>query len=292
MALTQAQFLGQQSQAYEPGLAQDRDRKLQALRQARDNVNQNFDTSIKAVQEDYTLGTNAVNAETKRLTPGYQVQRNQVDATTAQRIQQLRNSMANSGLYRSGTTVSDESMYNSQGDTQRRGVDTEQNTFNTSQAGKIGDMERSRSVQLGDIQGKRNLSNQQYNENTVGAQEDYNYGMASARGQALNNWNQYNEQQQSVARAAAARQVAALRSAASSRSTTSAASNKAAAQAEASRQISAAIQGGMTPSQIQANIKANSATFSEAGLSISALNAEAYRAYQDYHKSNHGYIPM
>lgn len=288
MALTQAQYLGQQSQAYEPGLAQDKARKLQALKQARDNINQNFDTSINAIQEDYTLGTNAVNAETKRLTPGYQVQRNQVDATTAQRIQQLRNSMANSGLYRSGTTVSDESLYNSQGDTQRRGVDTEQNTFNTSQAGKIGDMERSRSVQLGDIQGKRNLSNQQYNENTVGAQEDYNYGMASARGQALNNWNQYNEQQQSVARAAAARQVAALKSAASSSATT----NKAAAQAEATRQISAAVQGGMLPSQIQANIKANSATFSEAGLSISALNAEAYRAYQDYHKSNAGYIPM
>ena len=74
--------------------------------------------------------------------------------------------------------------------------------------------------------------------------------------------------------------------------TTTATANKAAATSEATRQISAAIQGGMTPSQIQSIIKDNSATFTDAGLSISALNAEAYRAYQDYHKNNAGYIPM
>ena len=305
MALTQDQFMGQQSQVYEPGLAQDRSRKLQALKQARDNNNQNYDTGRAMVNNEYTMGTNAVNAETKKMDPTWQVSRNSVDATTNQRVQQLRNSMANMGLYRSGSTVSDESMFASQGATLRGNVDTDQNAFNTSQAAKHGDIERSKAVQMGDIQGKQNLSNQQFNAGNVGAQEDYNYGMASARGQALNNWNQYNEQQQSIARAAAASRASASRASASRASASrarasssrasssgSTASNKAAAQAEASRQISAAIQGGMTPSQIQANIKANSATFSEAGLSISGLNAEAYRAYQDYHKSNAGYTPM
>lgn len=75
-------------------------------------------------------------------------------------------------------------------------------------------------------------------------------------------------------------------------STTTATANKAAATTEASRQISAAIQGGMTPSQIQEIIVANKATFTEAGLSITKLKEEAYREYQNYHKENHGYIPM
>ena len=214
MALTQDQFLGQQLQAYEPGLAQDRARKLQALKQAQDANNQSYDTGRATVNNDYMMGTNAVNAETKKMAPTWQISRNSVDADTAQRVQQLRNNMANSGLYRSGTTVGDESMFASQGATLRGNVDTSEKAFGTSQAGKLGDLERSKAVQLGDIQGKQNLSNQQFNAGNLGAQEDYNYGMAGARGQALNNWNQYNEQQQSLARAAQARAVSASRSSA------------------------------------------------------------------------------
>ena len=211
MALSQDQFLNQQLQAYEPGLAQDRARKLQALKQAQDSNNQSYDTGRATVNNDYMMGTNAVNAETKKMAPTWQISRNSVDADTAQRVQQLRNSMANSGLYRSGSTVSDESMFASQGATLRGNVDTSEKAFGTSQAGKLGDLERSKAVQMGDIQGKQNLSNQQFNAGNVGAQEDYNYGMAGARGQALNNWNQYNEQQQSLARAAQARSVSAAR---------------------------------------------------------------------------------
>lgn len=72
----------------------------------------------------------------------------------------------------------------------------------------------------------------------------------------------------------------------------SATTNKAAAAAEATRQINAAVASGMTPSQIQSIIKSNSATFTDAGLSITTLNSEAYRAYETYHKNNAGYQPM
>ena len=216
MALTQDQFLNQQAQAYEPGLAQDRARKLQALKQAQDANNQSYDTGRATVNNDYTMGTNAVNAETKKMAPTWQISRNSVDADTAQRVQQLRNRMANSGLYRSGSTVGDESMFASQGATLRGNVDTSEREFGTSQAGKLGDLERSKAVQMGDIQGKQNLSNQQFNAGNVGAQEDYNYGMASGRGQANKDWNAYNERNMSAARASApkAPTAAQMRSAA------------------------------------------------------------------------------
>ena len=214
MALSQSQFLDQQLQAYEPGLAQDRARKLQALKQAQDANNQSYDTGRATVNNDYMMGTNAVNAETKKMAPTWQISRNGVDADTAQRVQQLRNSMANSGLYRSGSTVGDESMFASQGATLKGNVDTSEKAFGTSQAGKLGDLERSKAVQMDDIQGKQNLSNQQFNAGNVGAQEDYNYGMASARGQANNNWNSYNEQQIALQAAAQARAVSAARASA------------------------------------------------------------------------------
>ena len=194
MALTQSQFLGQQAQTYEPGLQSDRARKLKAAKQAYDNVLQGFNTSKATVNEDYTLGTNMVNAERDKTMPTFQVQRNQADVTAAQKIQDLRNRMANSGLYRSGTTVSDESMFNSQGATQKSGVDTEQNQFSTAIAGRIGDLERAKATQLGDIQGKMNLSGKQYNENTVGVESDYTNALATARGQANNAWTAYDQQ--------------------------------------------------------------------------------------------------
>ena len=222
MALSQSQFLGQQAQTYEPGLQSDRARKLKAAKQAYDNVLQGFNTSKATVNEDYTLGTNMVNQERDKTMPTFQVQRNQADVTAAQKIQDLRNRMANNGLYRSGTTVSDESMFNSQGATQKSGVDTEQNQFTTAIAGRIGDLERVKATQLGDIQGKMNLSGKQYNENTVGVESDYTNALATARGQANNAWAAYDQQekdnayrqqvfQQQKAEAAQARAASAAR---------------------------------------------------------------------------------
>ena len=104
------------------------------------------------------------------------------------------------------------------------------------------------------------------------------------------------------ARAQQAEQQQAQRAAAASRARSSAAkapsaakikaANKAEIQTELSRQISAAVQGGMLPSEIQANMGENLAYFKEAGFTEKDLNDQAYRAYQDWHSENAGYTPM
>lgn len=244
---------------------------------ANNSLKQRQEQQLGEIQTQETQDT----ADFNTAIPQYQIQRNQADATGFQNEQDIAERMAQTGNYSGGTMNSNLARERQATSNNRATVTGQENTFRQSFAN-----------QMNALRSRRTQANNAYAGDMAASDQSIGAELTSAKMQ----WQeQENAKQQQLAaqRASAARASASRASAAKKPSATATAKqSKEAAQTEASRQISAAIQGGMLPSQIQENINANSATFKEAGLSLSALNEEAYRAYQDYHKNNHGYTPM
>lgn len=196
MALTREQYLAQQAQTYEPGLQSDRQRRAIAIQQAKETALQGLDTARNGVNNDYTTGIQSVNQERDQTLPTFQVQRNGYDAQGTQRVQQLRNNAANNGLYRSGSTVSEEAAIGNQVQTQIHDADTRQTQFLTNVGNRVAELERVKAAKLGDIEGQIGLANKQYGDNLSALENEYTNSLAQARAKAEQDWNQYEQQQQ------------------------------------------------------------------------------------------------
>ena len=246
---------------------------------ANNSLKQRQEQQLGEIQTQETQDT----ADFNTAVPQYQIQRNQADATGFQNEQDIAERMAQTGNYSGGTMNSNLARERQATSNNRATVTSQENTFRQSFA-----------HQMNALRSRRTQANNAFAGDMAASDQSIGAELTAAKMQWQEQENA--KQQQLAAQRASASRASASRSRASAArkpsATATAKQSKEAAQVEASRQISAAIQGGMVPSQIQENINANSATFKEAGLSISALNAEAYRAYQDYHKSNAGYTPM
>jgi hypothetical protein len=161
-------------------LAAQQQQKQAALQTAYENNSQALNSQKSSVNNAYSSAINSINATKQAQLPQYQEQRNAASADAAQMAQKVRELMAATGRYNSGTNRSQQLAVALDRSRAIQGADAAQNQFSTQIANQLSDVENQKASSLSDVAEKLALLSRQYNQGTL----DLNNQIASEKAAA------------------------------------------------------------------------------------------------------------
>jgi hypothetical protein len=166
-------------------LAAKQQEKANALRSAYENNSQALNSQQNSVNNAYTSAINSINATKQAQLPQYQEQRNAASADAAQMAQKVRELMAATGRYNSGTNRSQQLAVALDRSNAIQGANSAENQFSTQIANQLSDAERNKASSLSDIADKLSLLSRQYNQGTLDLNNQIASEKAAAASKAL-----------------------------------------------------------------------------------------------------------
>jgi hypothetical protein len=170
------EMMNYQNQLLEAQQAQ----KQAALRTAMENNTQSLNSQKSTVNNAYSKAVNSINATKEAQLPQYQQQRNAASADAAQAARKVRELMAATGRYNSGTNRSQQMAVELNRQNAIQGLNQGENQFTTQIANQLSDVENQKASSISDIASKLALLQRQYNDGTL----DLNNQMASEKAAA------------------------------------------------------------------------------------------------------------
>ena len=182
--LTSDQYISNYTGYMKPTYQNDYNTRLNQLTQQYQTGRQGLEQGRGTVESDYSSGLNKLNELRNTTNTDYASAINKPDVQAAQNTNRLRELMAQRGLLRGGSAVSQEAgIYNQAGQQKNDLYGSRANAL-SSIGNRQGELEQNRASQLGNLQGQLNLYDQQYGTNKQGLSDQLANQLTSMYSQA------------------------------------------------------------------------------------------------------------
>ena len=159
--------------------------KQQALQNAYQNNTQSLGSQKSTVNNAYSSAVNSINATKQAQLPQYQQQRNAASADAAQTARKVRELMAATGRFNSGTNRSQQLAVDLNRQNAIQGLNQGENQFTTQIANQLSEADNNKASALSDIASKLALLQRQYNDGTLSLTNQMESEKAAAASKAF-----------------------------------------------------------------------------------------------------------